>query len=322
MNKKSDYQRLFFILQRGEVSPSNSPQPTGYLRILKNGDNIKIFVNAVNLPNCNKASYDLVIIFEENSEYSFPAYKSYKLNSNSNGISQDVNISKLSIDDFDFDEVWGFAICETVKDVNGYAIRNFPLISIKNEDRPWRQLLLDKINGIDKKEVVSTTKEYVAAAEWHEEEKEEKEEEPIEEDQVDEVIPEPSQTKDEDKYLDEYFEKYDPFGTTNPSYRWWKCHDMHKLNEVLIKIDVWLPFELNKEGYIACEEFNHVVLGLYDDGKTSRKFVVIGIPAENKQGKGNYHNNSRWETTAIDFNPDGYWLTFIDYETSNVVRAT
>ena len=125
--------------------------------------------------------------------------------------------------------------------------------------------------------------------------------------------------------LRKHFATYDPFGTTNIAYCWWRSTDMHRLNQVLAELSLSLPLELNKDGYLACGLFGHVLLGLYTDSTLKREFFILGIPAKTKNDSGNYYSHSRWEEigsqTASEQEEGGYWLTYIDCDTSKVVKV-
>lgn len=139
-----------------------------------------------------------------------------------------------------------------------------------------------------------------------------------------EAIPQPKPSSREELFREKFI-SYDPFGTTNPSYRWWRSSDMHPLNQVLGELELTLPLELNKDGYLACGLFGHVLLGLYTDKTLHREFFILGIPAKQKNDTGNYYSHSRWESMGQQITPEqeetGYWLTYIDCNNGKVVKV-
>ena len=127
------------------------------------------------------------------------------------------------------------------------------------------------------------------------------------------------------EHMAELFVPFDPFGTTNAAYRWWKSTDMHTVNQALAQINMTLPLELNKEVYLACGHFGRVLLGLYTDPTLQREFFILGIPAKRQTDSGNYYSHSRWEPLGQQVlsqqEESGYWLTYMDCNTAKVVKV-
>jgi len=319
------FERLFFILEKYDnslyLSPGD-PEPAGVIKITIT-DKIRIAVEISNLPRKEGYLYDIVLFYKNKyGEYLEP--KIIDVQCSESGTVKD-NIAVL----YEGQSVFGAAL--TYKNVNNQAIRYFPLVSFKVKQDEWRKYLNDlnisetKVEQVEKNTVkhqeVKKPEEILKHSNYEKSTEENKSIEPSKHTEPSKSPEVKKPSKDES--LHKYFSTYDPFDTTNKSYRWWRGIDMHNINKVLIEIGVKLPFELNKEGYIACEVFGHILLGIYKDKEISREFFILGIPAKERSGAGNYYSNSRWEecTMQQSSGESGYWLTYIDCETSKVVKV-
>lgn len=360
MGNISKYKRLFFIFQCDDMIFKGFSKPSGYLRIIQNGYQSKALLDLTNFDFDDNADHEMIFIFsDKNRPADFPMFTSFKIKTKTDRVLEEFSFDTYNICEsgLSLKELWGVVIYTKIAGENSTR-EYFPLKSIKNEDRPWRDILLNKLKQQRKTKITEkqieipvesdddavgkNSREFVKKAvdeifkqtiepqpkQSHKNlEVKHEEQEEVPDSQLENLLEiieskiDSNRKNDNDSLFNQHFENYDPFGTTNHQYRWWRCHDMHKVNEVLLSINIGVPFELNKDGYIACEAHGHVVVGLYSDRKTSRDFVVIGIPAENRESIGNYHNNSRWEDSEEGYTPAGYWLTYIDMKTSNVVRA-
>jgi len=400
MGNNMGYMRAFYIFTCEDMIFKGFGRASGYLRIIRNGPEARALLNLTNFEIDGNAEHDIIFIFDKPGRpEEFPLFKSYRLKVESGRVQEEFSLNERQIlgGDFSLENLWGVVIYTRIQ--GEYSAREyFPLKSIKNENRPWREPLLKKIRqrqegkiktGVlempsDEEVVGRNSEDFVKRAveeiyknptepqvkhsvmapgiqednqaeeelqeasmastdsDKHEEltetaalPAEEASDSPVSEFDSQETDLEPENGQDAlevnksqadgenkiDTIFDMHFEKYDPFGTTNPRYRWWKSSDMRKINEILGEIGINIPFELSKEGYVACEAYGHVLIGIYSDRRTSRDFIIIGIPAENRQSAGNYHNNSRWEDSEAGYTPAGYWLTYIDLKNSNVVKA-
>ena len=281
------FERLFFILERnGENTVLGNRDVRGVVKIVLTAEQIRIMWEMNGLPVRTDAQYEIGIFLQKkDSQQLRPTYFPFQPNPYGNARIETVMQYKLQ----EGETVSGVAL--SVLEKNGGGNRFFPLIAFQNMQGPWKTMLQS-----------------------------------LETQPKPQPQPQPKpQIHSREEVLRKQFVTYDPFGTTNMAYRWWRSTDMHLLNQVLAEFNLSLPLELNKDGYLACGLFGHVLLGLYTDSTLKREFFILGIPAKTKRDNGNYYSHSRWEAVGNQVVPEqeetGYWLTYIDCDTSKVVKV-
>ena len=304
MNK---FERLFFILEKNDNFPGGTgTEPGGIIKTTVTEEKIKIFTEVSNLPVNNEITYEVAVFFKG---YESPIFLKIK--------NCERNIREEFVMPYDGVAIIGVAF--VYKNKSGNGIRKFPLVAYKIKQDEWKRILNNTVTEENKKNRQPPNEQDVPKEKPETDIRENREVKYIAEAKNEE----PVQKEDKLELFNKSFITYDPFETTNKSYKWWRGSDMHQTNRVLIDAEIKLPFELNKEGYLACEIYGHVLLGLYKDKLLEREFFILGIPAKEKSGAGNYYSNSRWEESVIaqSTGENGYWLTYIDYETSKVVKV-
>lgn len=289
------FERLFFILERNpDDTWLGNKNVRGMVKIILTADRIRIMWELSGLPTQTECQYALGIFLKKAGENRLePQFFSFQPNQQGNVRTETIFSYRLQ----DGETVFGTGLSVLLKNAGGQ--RRFPLVAFQNMRTPWRSML----QAVIENEMVGR--------------------EPVNEEKQKTL--QPSLAKSRTERLASNFTTCDPFGTTNPSYRWWRNTDMHRLNQVLAEMGLTLPLELNKEGYLACGLFGHVLLGLYSDGTLKREFFILGIPAKDRKGSGNYYSNSRWEALGVQTVPEqeesGYWLTYMDCDTGKVVKV-
>ena len=338
MSVESGYERRFFIFEYNECS-NEVGTPSGFVKVIKEGTNVKVSVELSNVKTVQNVFYELIWLFNNNDKIR-PFV--YTLTQPENGkIIRTLNSSSYNIynSGFAFSALEGFVISFVICDGEGQILRReYPLTAYSNGKIPWKYDVEAFFKAEKEKERANSLKRAARDLEAESTESHEAEETAADkyaeknapaEESVDSGISNINrEVKTSDIYetLDRAFIPYDPFGTTSSSYKWWKARDMHVVNNVLDDAGINLVFELNKDGYIACEKFSHVLVGMYEDKRTKRSFFILGIPAEERNSAGDYYGNSRWEACRKQQSleaelPGGYWLTYIDCRTSRVVKV-
>ena len=281
------FERLFFILERNEEhTVLENREVRGVVKIILTAEQIRVMWELNGLPVRTDVQYAIgVFLQQKEGQQLRPTYFSFQPNPYGNARMENVMKYKLQ----EGETVSGVALSALEKVEGGK--RTFPLVAFQNMQGPWKTML-----------------------------------QALEAQSKPQTQPKPElQIVSREEVLRMHFAACDPFGTTNPAYRWWKNTDMHQLNQVLVQLELTLPLELNKDGYLACGLFGHVLLGLYTDKTLQREFFILGIPAKQKNDSGNYYSHSRWESigsrTAPEQEETGYWLTYIDCNNSKVVKV-
>lgn len=140
---------------------------------------------------------------------------------------------------------------------------------------------------------------------------------------------------------------FDPFNTTNPSYKWFihtlKSHGdateifrrMHIHPEMFAKVQIngahFMPDTFIKTAHYALRVAGHILRGEYNDPESGRLFAVVGLPGWNVRTKRRQvptiRMYARWisavnKPSDISVNNyNGYWLYYFDRETGNPVKA-
>ncbi len=283
------FERLFFILERNpEDAWSGNKEVRGVVKIILTAEQIRVMWEISGLPMERDCQYAIGIFLQQGgSQRLQPKYFSFQPNAYGNIRTETLLPYKLQ----EGETVFGVGL--SILDKKADTKRRFPLIAFQNMRGPWHSML----QALVAEEAPKKTE-----------------------------IPQqqPASLSREERFR-KHFTGCDPFGTTNPSYRWWRNTDMHRLNQFLAEMELTLPLELNKDGYLACGLFGHVLLGLYTDSTLHREFFILGIPAKSKEDTGNYYSHSRWESLGKQAVPEqeetGYWLTYIDCDTSRVVKV-
>jgi len=308
MNK---FERLFFILERNDmVSHRVSSDVHGVVKIILTADTMRIIAEAGNLKVASDCFYEIGIFQKKNSqEYDIPHFIRVKPDLSGN-VRLDTQIPYK-----------GYQVVGAVLSSLSEGEREYPMTAFKIKQEEWHKLLTEEVVEPQCNEQDSEFKriqEEQIEKQW----RELKHMAEIEQQKQEAEEPELAYI-DRDKVFDRNFEVFDPFHTSNKSYRWWRERDMHKVNKILLDINIKLPFELNKESYLACELYGHILLGLYKDSLIGREFLILGIAAKGKNDPGNYYSNSRWEELeqVQTLGESGYWLTYIDSTTSKVVKV-
>lgn len=291
------FERLFFILERNpEDAWLGNKDVRGMVKIILTADQMRVIWELNGLPTQAECQYTLGVFLKKAGDNRLvPKYFSLQLNPHGNARAEKTFSYPLQ----EGETVFGVGLSVLLKNAGGQ--RRFPLIAFQNMRAPWRNML---------QEVVQSEKQTA--------------EPQVESPKAESQKMQKNQMTLADR-LNGNFTACDPFGTTNPAYRWWRNTDMHRLNQSLAEMQLTLPLELNKEGYLACSLFGHVLLGLYSDGTLHREFFILGIPAKDKSGSGNYYANSRWEAIGTQTLPEqeetGYWLTYMDCNSGKVVKV-
>ncbi len=286
------FERLFFILEKNpEDAWSGNKEVRGVVKIILTAEQIRVMWEISGLPVERDCQYAIgVFLQQKGSPRLQPKYFFFQPNAHGNVRTETMLPYKLQEGETVFGV--GLSIIEKKAD----AKRRFPLIAFQNMRGPWHSML----QALVAEEVPPKT-------------------------EATQQRPQPPASLSREERFRKHFTGYDPFGTTNPSYRWWRNADMHRLNQFLAEMELTLPLELNKDGYLACGLFGHVLLGLYTDNTLHREFFILGIPAKSKEDTGNYYSHSRWESLGKQTVPEqeetGYWLTYIDCDTSRVVKV-
>lgn len=120
---------------------------------------------------------------------------------------------------------------------------------------------------------------------------------------------------------------FDPFGTTNPAYKWFALTEAQMFMGILGSLNISLPTDLGKNAYEALSMYGHLLLGSYTDENSGRKFLIIGVPSPdiNKSCAYNYrYNAARWAKSAVQYHSSqntGYHLYYIDAKSTALVKV-
>lgn len=280
------FERLFFILERnGTCAVLENRDVRGVVKIILTTEQIRVMWELNGLPVRTDVQYAIGVFLQKKDSQQLRPTY-FSFQPNPYGNARMENVMQYKLQEGE--TVSGVAL--SVLEKNGVGKRTFPLVAFQNMQGPWKSML----QGLET--IPQNTK-------------------PVQQ----------KKTSSREELFREKFTSYDPFGTTNPSYRWWRSSDMHPLNQALGELELTLPLELNKDGYLACGLFGHVLLGLYTDKTLQREFFILGIPAKQKGDTGNYYSHSRWESvgnrTTSEQEETGYWLTYIDCNNSKVVKV-
>ena len=118
--------------------------------------------------------------------------------------------------------------------------------------------------------------------------------------------------------------RFDPFDTTNAAYEWWACGEFTAALQLMDELDLKLPTTLNRLLYDSFSKHRHAIFGRYAESATQRQFVILGLPAIKTQQEISEHAIARWMICNHQFIPGaytGYWLYYIDAESSALVKA-
>lgn len=118
--------------------------------------------------------------------------------------------------------------------------------------------------------------------------------------------------------------RFDPFDTTNAAYEWWACGEFTAALQLMDELDLKLPTTINRLLYDSFSKHRHAIFGRYAESATQRQFVILGIPAIKTQQEISEHAIARWMICNHQFIPGaytGYWLYYIDAESSALVKA-
>lgn len=293
------FERLFFILERNPQEPVWANRDVrGVVKIVLTADQVRVMWELNGLPVQSEYQYAIGIFLRRGeSQRLQPQYFSFQPNPHGYIRTETTLPCRLQEGETVFGA--GLSVMEKKTD----AKRMFPLIAFQNMRSAWQDMLQETSAEETATERAPQTEEPP--------QKEETPQQPVSLSRIEQ--------------FQKNFTNCDPFGTTNPAYHWWRNADMHRVNQVLAEMELTLPLELNKDGYLACGLFGHVLLGLYTDSTLQREFFILGIPAKNKNDSGNYYSHSRWESIGKQTVPvqeeAGYWLTYMDCTTSKVVKV-
>ena len=146
---------------------------------------------------------------------------------------------------------------------------------------------------------------------------------------------------------DDFGFAFDPFNTTNSSYKWF-IHTLKSsgdATEIFRKIQIhpemfakvkinganFMPDTFIRTAHYALRVAGHILRGEYTDPESGRKFVIVGLPGWNVRTKRRQNPTirmyARW-ITAVNRpaevnsnNYNGYWLYYFDRESGNPVKA-
>lgn len=311
------FERLFFILERNpEDAWSGNKEVRGVVKIILTAEQIRVMWEISGLPVEKDCQYAIGIFLRQGgSQRLQPKFFSFQPNAHGNIRTETMLPYKLQ----EGETVFGVGL--SIIDKKEDAKRRFPLIAFQNMRGPWHSMLQALVAEEASKKTEVPQQSPQATKPQQQQQKQRQQQQTQQQPQQ-----QPQQVSlSREARFRKHFTGCDPFGTTNPSYRWWRNTDMHRLNQFLAEMDLTLPLELNKDGYLACGLFGHVLLGLYTDNTLHREFFILGIPAKSKEDTGNYYSHSRWESLGKQTVPEqeetGYWLTYIDCDTSRVVKV-
>ncbi|MBE7065081.1 MAG: hypothetical protein E7384_04615 [Ruminococcaceae bacterium] len=116
---------------------------------------------------------------------------------------------------------------------------------------------------------------------------------------------------------------FDPFETTNHSYKWWLCENYTRVCDTLHKMDIHLPTYVAKTLYANMQFYKHAILGKYTSIE-DRCFIIVGIPVQELPRINNPQSPARPMACRRFINNSGYkgyLLFYIDYATTALVKA-
>lgn len=159
------------------------------------------------------------------------------------------------------------------------------------------------------------------------------------------IAPKAEPCDDNNKKL--FGKPFDPFNTTNSSYKWYIhtaqssggadmiFREMQIHTEMFAKTPLgtgtFMPDTFLKTAHYALRVAGHILRGEYTDPSTGREFAIVGLPGWNIRTKRRNAPSirvfARWikainkPAEILSDNYNGYWLYYFDRETGFPVKA-
>jgi len=123
--------------------------------------------------------------------------------------------------------------------------------------------------------------------------------------------------------LYENFEISYPFKIKRSDYKWWKITDPVSLNNILNLCNIRTSLLFNPAVMKAHVKHRHLITGIYTDKENKKEYLVFGIPGQYKIDKRPFGDFCRWipaDGTRQRQGSFGYWLIYMEPETSKIMR--
>ncbi|WP_010681075.1 DUF7922 domain-containing protein [Acetivibrio cellulolyticus] len=124
------------------------------------------------------------------------------------------------------------------------------------------------------------------------------------------------------KQFDLTFERYSPFSVKRTDYNWWKVASPVHLNNILYTFGIKIPVLFNPLVLMAHYKYKHLIVGIYQDEKRERDYVVCGIPGVYWVDEKPFGNACRWaqvEGNTPVYGAFGYWIVYINPKTGKIL---
>ena len=336
--------RKFIILNK-----QGSKDVKGHVKLEVRSSKARLSLNIEGVEKDKDGEYKLYIVSNEKNNFTEVLLGKVERDKRARGKldvgfnSDQVDGDKLDISNFNI------LILKRVDNINeqseiilaGYIHKDDDSLSkVKNRKRVKSKETLDKVNIVDKKEQehqdnTSDTKAL------------EKEEHPTKELLIKEIQDEdninisPKEDSTEIKKLGHYskqiasytrdilkvFKKVNPFKIEFEDYKWWQI-DYEAMNSHRGFLPYY-SYILNNEDqnkpskYASCqiqiEKYNHYLFGIVEKQEEVTHYVYA-IPGKYERKEHPYGGNTGFVTWLEDKTGNGYWLSYIDARTGNVVR--
>lgn len=122
--------------------------------------------------------------------------------------------------------------------------------------------------------------------------------------------------------FDTYFERHCPFNNRRKDYTWWKVNSPVYLNNILYQFGIKTPLLFNPKALMAHFKYRHLIVGIYQDKKTAKEYIVYGVPGAFRIDERPFGAGCRWvqvEGAQLRYGAFGYWLVYVDPETGRVL---
>lgn len=124
--------------------------------------------------------------------------------------------------------------------------------------------------------------------------------------------------------LNRSFESYNPFKMKSKNYIWWKVNSPGYLNNILFKNSIRTYLLFNPKVMLAHYKYRYIIFGLRSDKRSSRDYLICGVPGVYSIDQNPFGNMGSWAQTE-GFKPRygafGYWVIMIDPRTGKLMKV-
>jgi len=118
------------------------------------------------------------------------------------------------------------------------------------------------------------------------------------------------------------FESFSPFKSPASGYMWWRIDNLSDADSIVPAFKTLLT----RKALIAFDNYQHIIVGTYQNIDLRQKYVVMGIPGlYNVDAEPVDNTRCLWvcvEGGAVSYGSFGYWLVFIESSTGKILTRS